>query len=425
MKINIKGKKPLYGSVNIYGAKNSFLQVIAACCISDNLIELKNIPLILDSLEKIDCLKSINCEIEFIEQRYITVNAKNIQNEITHIFTMRTAWYLFGPLLGRHKKCILPYPQGDKIGVRKVNFYLDILEKMNVQYELKDKYIIAETTELKAIDYHLPIPSNGVTVFMLLMATMANGISTIYNASIEPEVRSLCIFLHKIGVDLNGIGTNKITIHGTNHKAYKIEKKIDFSIITDRIQAATYLIMALITEGKITINGHDLINLLGDFLEYLLDLGGVLNISKNKITIFSEKNMILEKDYKVDTNFFPHDCHTDILPVLIPLLCLKTENAIVEESIYENRFQYVPELVKLGAQISIIDKKLYIKKINQFHGAIVEGNDIRGTTALLLAALNASEPTKLIYFFHTERGYDNFVNNLINLGADIEIISER
>lgn len=422
MDILVDGGNELWGTVDINGAKNAILPLLAACILTDKNVILKNIALIEDCTDKIHLLEYLGSRVKYIGQRCILVNTKDLGYDCNISTKIRTSTLLLGALLGRFKKCVVPVPGGDKIGSRNIDMHLDALRKMGAVIEVIDNFIYAEAKQMQGIEYTLRFPSVGATQNIVIAASMAKGATVLNNAAMEPEIKSLCLFLQMIGVKIEGIGSQKLVIHGSDHKLYQEVDEVEFTVIPDRIQAVTYLLLPLITGGEITINCPRIIESLGRTMQYLVDVGCKIVCSRDSLTASYYKP---RKICNLSTGVFP-ELFTDVQPQFVTAMCLNADSGSMLESLYNGRFGYIQELVKMGAQIEIKDNHLItFKKIPNFrpHQNVV-ARDIRAGAAVVMAALNANGKTRIVNQYQIERGYDNFFNKLSALGADIQLVME-
>lgn len=425
MNLRINGGNKVNGELSISGSKNDFLPIITACCLTDTEVLLNNIPLIEDFYDKVEMVKGMGASVVFEKTRTIKVNTKDIIPEISQNNRIRTSILFSGVLLGRFGYCRIPYPKGDKIGARNTNFHFDALTQMGAAFTFFENYFEAKTDKLIGVEYTLPFASVGATQNILMAASIAHGTTVINNAAMEPEIISLCNFLIKIGVKIKGVGQSRITITGSNGKIYSNLDTISYSIICDRLQAATYLIAAAMTDGKVTIFGNDLIFTLGSLLNYLVNLGMELTCGENFITCES-KPLSQLKDMEISTNIFP-GLATDLQPLLVPLLAKRSNFAILSDMIFDNRFQYIYELNKMGGDFILQDKNtLFVYHIDQFsaHKGLI-AQDIRCGASILLAAINAKDQSKILNSYQIYRGYDNLIENFSQIGVDINIDYEE
>lgn len=429
MYCKIKGGLSLNGDVSVFGAKNEALKLFVASCITSGDIILHNIPLIEDVYEKISLLESMNVKIQYVNQRSLYINSENMIPECPLQFTrIRTSINLLGLLLGRFGYCVIPVPHGDKIGSRKLDMHIDALEQMGAKICIDNGIITAEVPNkiLRPIEYTLKFQSMGATENIIMAAVFANGTTIINNASIEPEVKNLCLFINNLGKKIEGIGTSRLIIHGSSDI---ITKSMEYIIQSDRMQIMTYMLLPLMTPNtNIAINYKGQTNF-GEFLHYVLKLGLNINIDSNQIICSKSKIYNTTNNYdSITTGVFPL-FHTDILPPFVTALCINSYHTLVTDYIYDNRFSgYINELRKMNANIIPINSnQIEVKQIIEFQQTndTLFINDIRCGPTLLLAALNCNGVTKIGNFQQCERGYENIIHNLQKIGAKISINYEN
>jgi UDP-N-acetylglucosamine 1-carboxyvinyltransferase len=418
-RLYIKGKKNISGEVFIYGAKNSILPLLAASYLTKNKVVFANIPIIEDCLEKINCMKKNGAEIEFLEERVIEIKAKNINNYFNPS-SIRTLILFLGPILNRLQNAKIPFPMGDKIGFRNINYHIDLLEKMGAKFTYDEGFIYASCENcLQAIGYTLDFPSVGATQQFILSAAIANGISILNNAAVEPEIKELCDFLTLMNLKIQGIGSSKLVIHGTGGKLLNHKKIYNYTLNSDRLQAVTYLLMPLLNGGEIHVEGKNLIENLGHVLHDLCDLGAEITLQKNKIKLLYKENKKINY-FEIKTGVFPQ-FNTDYQPLFAPVLCLRAHKSKISDYIFSERFKYVTELNKMSSKINFINNNsIEILGIEQFSGQKnLISWDIRAGAAVLLACLSTNEESEISNTYQIFRGYDNLLINLNSL--DIEI----
>jgi UDP-N-acetylglucosamine 1-carboxyvinyltransferase len=415
----VNGNKPLTGEIEITGAKNDILKLIIASTITNGDVILNNVPFIEDIYEKVHLLNELKVNVQYIKNNSLILNSSNIVPSFDFNCRLRTGSLFAGILLGRFGFCSIPMPAGDRIGSRNIDMHLDLLEKMQttitsnnniLHFQLKHK-------RLQAIEYTFRFQSVGATENGIFAACFAEGTTVLNNSAIEPEIVNLCLFLKKLGVNINGIGTSRITIEGKE----SYNNSVEYSAINDRIQLMTYMLLPIIvSNSEVKIVSNDFEHM-GEFLSIVLKLGIELAFRDNYV-ICSRKSNKKIPFIEVETKPFPF-LATDIQPILAVALSLACEKSVLYENIYDNRFGYIEELNKMGGKItkhSLNNKEfIQIEGIDQFHGSKVFINDLRAGAALLFAALNAKEESTIVNVYHLNRGYDNIIGNLQHLGANI------
>ena len=413
-KLVINGEQTLTGTVNISGAKNSAVALIPASIMSDGIVELENIPNISDIEALDEILEYLNVRVTR-KDSYIKIDPTKLENkEIPELISkkLRASYYFMSALLAKYKKVEMYFPGGCNIGSRPIDQTLKSFKLLGAKViEENNKYIIT-AERLIGNDIYLDMPSVGATINAMLVATKADGLTTIYNAAKEPEIVSVATFLNQMGANINGAGTSQIEIVGVN------ELKGCFTeVIPDRIEAGTYLIAGALVGSNLTIN-NVIPNHLESLINKLLDMGVSLKINKDSITVSAISNL---KSAKIKTLGYP-GFPTDLQQIMTVLLTQATGLSIVEETIYENRFNNVKYLNQMGANINIEGKKIFISGPTKLKGAMVEATDLRAGACMVLAGLVAHGTTTITNVEHILRGYENIVGKLESIGAKIELL---
>jgi len=415
--LKIKHSPKLKGSVQISGAKNSALPVIAASILSKNNFYLDNVPEVADVKTLLKLLKNLGAEFEFNKNSLI-INTKNINNT-TAVYeivkTMRASILVLGPLLARFKDCKVSLPGGCAIGARPVDLHLKALNLMGADIKIENGYIHAKGN-LKGTDIIFDKITVTGTENIIMAAALAKGKTRIINAAKEPEIIQLCEIIKNAGINIKGIGSDEITIYGTEGELLEFKKE---SIIPDRIEAGTYLAAGAITNSKITIE-----NIIPEHLEGILvkfkEMGFNFEINNNKITIIPAKEINAINLITSEYPGFPTDMQAQIMAISTQAKGV----SIIEEKLFENRFMHAQELNRLGADISINGKIANVKGPSTLFGADVMATDLRASSALILAALVAKGETNIHRIYHLFRGYENLTQKFKTLGADMKILEE-
>lgn len=409
----ITGGNKLNGEVEISGAKNATLGILAATILCDEEVIIENVPNVRDTNIMIDALIELGAEVKFISRNIISVNAKNVskcelsKEEFNHL---RASYYFVGSLLGRHKKAKVVLPGGCNIGARPINLHLKGFNALGANAEIKNGYILAEASNLKGSNIYLDIVSVGATINIMLAAVLSEGTTIIENVAKEPHVVDIANFLNSMGANIKGAGTDIIRIKGVK----KLHSS-NYAIIPDQIEAGTYMTLAAITSGDITIK-----NVIPKHLESitakLLDMG-------NNVIIYDEAVRVIGADRQLPTSIktmpypgFP----TDLQPQIACTLSIAKGDSTITESIFENRFKYVSEIKKMGAVIEVNGSILNITGVDKLKGSNLIAPDLRAGAALVLAALSAEGVSTVENTEFIERGYENFVEKLQDLNADIK-----
>ena len=414
-KIKIEGRNTLSGTINISGAKNSAVALIPASILCDEVVKISNVPNIsdIDSLEEI--LLHLNAKIDR-NKDIVTIDSSNIENKKIHedlSNKLRASYYFMGALLGKFKKVDMYFPGGCSIGERPINLHLKGFEKLGATIKEEGNHFIIEADNLVGNKIYLDVPSVGATINIMLAAVKAKGKTTIENAAKEPEIVNVATLLNNMGAKIKGVGTNVITIYGVNylHSCFH-------EVIPDRIEAGTYLIIGALLGDKLKIN-----NIIPSHVESLtskLKEAGV----KMKI---NDDNIIISKSDKykpidIETLVFP-GFPTDLQQIMIPFLTQCDGISSVRETIYENRFKNITDTVRMGADISVRDNKLaIIKGKTDLVGCEVTATDLRGGASMMVCGLIAEGITIIDNIHYIERGYDNIIKKLNDVGAKIELI---
>ena len=415
-KIRIEGGHELSGTIDVSGAKNSVVALIPAAILCDETVTISNVPNItdVDDLERI--LVHLNAKIER-ETGKVTINSSEIINkEITEDLSkkLRASYYFMGALLGKFNKVEMYFPGGCAIGARPINLHLKGFELLGAKVTEEGNHFTIEAEKLKGNTIYLDFPSVGATINIMLAAVKAKGKTIIDNAAEEPEIANIATFLNNMGAKIKGAGTSTITITGVKYLHHSFHE-----VIPDRIEAGTYLVIASLLGKNLKIN-----NMIPNHLEALIaklkECGVEMDIGLDYVTI----NKV--KDYRgtdIKTLVYP-GFPTDLQQIMSSFLTQCKGRSVIEETIWENRFQNLLELEKMGAQVKIRqdNRKAYIKGKTPLHGADVNATDLRGGASLLVAGLIAEGITTIDNISYILRGYDNIVEKLTNVGAKIEII---
>ena len=411
--IKINGGNILSGNINISGAKNSAVALIPAAILSDGEVTIDNIPQISDIDALNEILEYLGASVEQNGSRMI-INPKSINNkEIPENISskLRASYYFMSALLGKYKKVEMYFPGGCSIGTRPIDQTLKAFRILGASVkEDGNKYTIT-AEELVGGRIYLDMPSVGATINTMLASVLAHGITIIENAAKEPEIVSVATFLNNMGAKIRGAGTSYITIEGVSKLGSCFTE-----VIPDRIEAGTYIIAGALLGKNLTVS-----NIIPSHVDALLsklkDMGCDLIIGDDYVTISRVDSL---KPVHVKTLGYP-GFPTDLQQPFTVLLALANGTSTLEETIYENRFKNVPYLVKMGADIKIVDKKLYINGVSSLNGESVVATDLRAGACMILAGLVAKGTTTITSIEHVLRGYENIIVKLQNVGAKIEL----
>ncbi|WP_341819355.1 UDP-N-acetylglucosamine 1-carboxyvinyltransferase [Wolbachia endosymbiont (group A) of Brachyopa scutellaris] len=415
--------KPLVGKIKINGSKNAVLPIMAASLLSSSPVILHNVPDLIDVHLMSKLLESLGAEVNFMHNKNykanhtLKIDCSNINNHVMPYKTaskLRTSFLILGPMLSRFGKARTAFPGGCNIGKRPVDMHIKALEEMGAKIEIDGYNIIATVKgKLQGKEITFEKISVGATENVIMAATFAEGVTTINNAATEPEVLDLIDFLKKMGADIE-IDNTKVIITGVEALNGCVHK-----IIPDRIEAGTYALAAIITGGKLELEGINLsdIRCITNELE---TIGAMVELYDGGIVI-SRKNGSI-KSANVATDPYPN-FPSDMQPQLMSAMCIADGISVIEENIFENRFTHADELRKLGANISIEKSKATISGIKSLSGANLYATDLRSTAALVLASLIAGGETIINNSHHLWRGYEAMHEKLNSCGADISISS--
>ena len=411
--IKINGGHTLSGTIEISGAKNSAVALVPASILSDDIVNIDNIPNISD----IDALNDIliflgakvyrNDGIMKIDSSSI-IN-KEIPKEISS--KLRASYYFMAALLGKYKKVEMYFPGGCNIGSRPIDQTLKAFEALGAKVEEKDNKYSITAEELLGNDVYLDMPSVGATINTMLVGVKATGKTIIHNAAKEPEIVSVATFLNNMGAKIIGAGTNKITITGVENLSGCFTE-----VIPDRIEAGTYLIAGALIGNDLTIK-NIIPSHIDSLTSKLKEMGVKLKIGKDYITVSKPETL---KPVNVKTQGYP-GFPTDLQQPITVLLTQCNGTSSLEETIYENRFQNVEYLNKMGANIEIMGRKIKITGSTQLSGETVTATDLRAGACLILAGLIATGDTTINSIEHVLRGYENILEKLSNVGAKITL----
>ena len=414
-KIRINGKADLQGSINIPGSKNASLPIMVSCLLSNEDLQIKNVPDLQDIKSMIQLLK--NFGVSILENKdTLTLNASNLENNTADydvVRKMRASVLVLGPLLARFKKAIISLPGGCAIGTRPIDIHLNALEKLGVNFEIKNGFIYGIVKErLNGALVNLSFPSVGATENLIMAACTAKGITMINNAAKEPEIIDLCKSLNSMGANISNAGSGSIKIIGVKKLI-----KSEHTVMSDRIVAGTYILAGVMTNKKFTINGFNK-NDLRSLIEVLIRMKANLKIKDNSITTLPSKKLI-----GIDIQTAPYPGFpTDLQAQIMALMCIAKGPSTIVEKIFENRFMHVAELNRLGANIRIINDTAHIEGDIKFKGAQVMASDLRASVSLVLAALCAEGDTIVNRVYHLDRGYEKIE---LTLGSCGPIISRE
>lgn len=408
----VNGGNALFGSVNIQTAKNSVLPILAASVLTDERIVVRNVPAITDVNNMVKILSCLGCRASFVKNDIVIDASASDCCEIPSVLAreLRSSVFLLGSVISRFRKAKIAYPGGCDIGLRPVDLHLNGLKRLGVKITEANGYISCECDKLTGDEIMLDCPSVGATENIMLAAVKAEGTTVIKNAAREPEIEDLQNFLNKTGAKITGAGSGTIRIDGV--------KKLcgcEYQPIPDRIEAGTFLIGAAMCGGEITVDGAYPENI-SSLIHKLTENGCKININNDKIILENHRTLASVKS--VETRPYP-GFPTDLQAQYTALCCVCSGHSIITENLFETRFKYVPELRKMGADATVIDRNAFVRGVERLKGATVVACDLRGGAALVLAALAADGSSEVLDISHIDRGYGAFEYKFRMLGADI------
>lgn len=409
----IRGGNPLVGEVEIGGAKNAALPIIAASTMTDETVHIENLPDVRDTNVLLEAMQDIGVLINRDERHKVTVNAAQINSLLVdgdNIRKIRASYYFLGALLAKYKRAQVALPGGCDIGCRAIDQHIKGFRALGAEVKIEYGLIKAQAEHLKGSHIYMDVVSVGATINVMMVAALAEGQTIIENAAKEPHVVDLANFLNSMGANIKGAGTDVIRIKGVTHL-----HGTDYAIIPDQIEAGTFMFAAAITKGDITVK-----NVIPKHLESitakLLELGCEIEESDDAVRVVAAKPL---RHTHVKTLPYP-GFPTDMQPQITVALALSNGTSIVTESIFENRFKYVDELTRMGASIKVEGNTAIVDGVGKYTGARISAPDLRAGAALVLAALSAEGCSVVEEVHYIERGYEDFHLKLQLLGAQIE-----
>lgn len=410
--IQIIGSKKLNGTIQVSGAKNAVLKQMILPILSEGKYKIENVPDIADVYYMQEVLDVLGIASKLTDKSLVIDSPSNISVEAPYevVQKMRASIIVLGPLLARKGEAKIAFPGGDQLGPRPVKMHIEALEKMGANFDLDHGVLIGKTDGLKGVEINLPYASVGATENTLLAAVLADGTTTIENAAREPEVVDLVKMLKNMGAQIEGEGTSEIIVHGVDKL-----KSTNHKVIGDRVVAGTYLAAFLATGGAGVVKGVDH-NCLPMEIKKFQEMGAVLNISDDSIEIESPQEI---SSIEISTLPFP-GIATDLQPIFGACLLKSNGTSIITENVYDQRFQWIPEVQRMGADIQTGWQHAMIKGVKELSGAPVNSTDIRTGASLIIASLQAEGESLITGIDHIERGYENIVDLLSSVGSEIQ-----
>lgn len=409
----IKGGAPLVGEVEIGGAKNAALAILAAATMSDETVLIENVPDVRDTNVLLQAMQSIGVIVERVDRHTVRINGANISSLVVEddfIKKIRASYYFLGALLGKYKKAEVVLPGGCDIGCRAIDQHIKGFKALGAEVKIAHGLISAQAEQLKGSHIYFDGVTVGGTINVMMAASMADGQTIIENAAKEPHVVDLANFLNSMGANIKGAGTDIIRIKGVSRL-----HKTEYAIIPDQIEAGTFMFAAAVTKGDVTVK-----NVIPKHLESisakLQEIGCELEESDDAVRVVASRRLSHTQVKTLPYPGFP----TDMQPQIAVTLGLSSGMSIVKETIFENRFKYVDELTRMGANIQVEGNTAIIDGVTKYTGARITAPDLRAGAALVMAGLAAEGITIIDEIRYIERGYEDFPQKLQNLGAQIE-----
>ena len=413
----IRGGKPLYGEIEISGAKNAAVAIIPAALLVDGVCRIENIPQISDVTLILSILQDLGAHVRTINRTTVEIDCSHIHNgpvAESPARNIRASYYLIGALLGRFGRAEVPMPGGCDFGVRPIDQHIKGFVAMGADVDVTGGYVHAscQQARMKGAQVYLDIVSVGATMNIMLAAVLAEGMTVIENAAREPHIVDLANFLNSMGANIMGAGTDVIKIRGVDHLGGG-----SYSIIPDQIEAGTYMAAVTATGGEVRIT-----NVIPKHLECitakLLEMGAEVEEFDDSVLVRRTGELHRTNVKTMPYPGFP----TDMQPQIAAVLCLAKGTSVLTEGVWDNRYRYVGEFRRLGAQIQVDGKIAIIEGVDHFTGASIQACDLRAGAAMVIAGLAAHGTTEVARIHHIERGYEDIVRKLSGVGADIRVV---
>ena len=414
----IKGGNPLVGEVEIGGAKNAALAILAAAIMTDETVLIDNLPDVNDINVLLEAIQGIGAMVQRVDRHTVKINGSAITDfniEYDYIKKIRASYYLLGAMLGKYKRAEVALPGGCNIGSRPIDQHLKGFRALGADVDIEHGKIVAEAEHLRGTHLYFDVVSVGATINVMMAAAMADGLTIMENVAKEPHVVDVANFLNSMGANIRGAGTDVIKIRGV-----KSLHKTEYSIIPDQIEAGTFMFAAAATKGDVTV-----LNVIPKHLDAtiskLVDIGCEVEEFDDAVRVVAKNRL---RSTQVKTLPYP-GYPTDMQPQIGVVLALAQGTSTITESIFENRFKYLDELARMGAVIKVEGNSATIEGVEKFSGARVSAPDLRAGAALCIAGLATDGITIVDDIVYIQRGYENFEDKLRSLGAEIERVSNE
>ena len=411
----IKGGNPLVGEVEIGGAKNAALAILAAAIMTDETVLIDNLPDVNDINVMLEAIEGIGAMVERIDRHTVKINGGTITDFNIDYEKIRASYYLLGAMLGKYKKAEVALPGGCNIGSRPIDQHLKGFRALGADVDIEHGKIVAEADVLKGTHLYFDVVSVGATINVMMTAAMADGMTIMENVAKEPHVVDVANFLNSMGANIRGAGTDVIKIRGV-----KTLHKTEYSIIPDQIEAGTFMFAAAATKGDVTVT-NVIPKHLDATISKLIDIGCEVEELDDAVRVVAKGRL---KSTQVKTLPYP-GYPTDMQPQIGVVLALASGTSTITESIFENRFKYLDELARMGANIKVEGNSATIEGVEKFSGARVSAPDLRAGAALCIAGLATDGITIVDDIVYIQRGYERFEEKLRSLGGTIERVSSE
>jgi len=417
-KLVVKGPTPLKGEVTISGAKNSAVAILPATLLIDGVCTIENLPNISDIKISCEILEKLGAKITWNNKNSITIDTTNINTtkaplDLTSKF--RASYYLIGAMLSRKGEIEVGMPGGCKLGARPIDQHIKGFERLGATVTVEKGTISAKAKKLTGNSIYMDIVSVGATINVMLSAVLAKGTTTIDNAAKEPHIVDVANFLNTMGADIRGAGTDMIKINGVE----KLSGNATYSVVPDQIEAGTFMLAAVATRGDITLK-NCITKHLESITAKIIEVGGKVEDHGDSIRVWCN-----QRPQKANIKTLPYPGFpTDLQPQMGVVLSIADGASIINESIWESRFQYTAELNKMGAKITAQGKTAVFEGVNELTAAPVYATDLRAGAALIIAGVMAKGKTEIYNLNHIDRGYENIEEKFRKLGAKIERVNE-
>ena len=418
-KLVITGKTPLKGEVVISGAKNAAVAIIPATLLINGVCKIENLPNISDVKLYCDILQELGAIITWDSEHEITIDTRNIDSHKVPLDTtrkFRASYYLLGALLGRCKHAQVSSPGGCNLGARPIDQHIKCFEALGAHVDVSNGKITATTKKLKGTSVYMDVVSVGATINAMLASVLAEGTTIIDNAAKEPHIVDVANFLNTMGADIRGAGTDIIKVHGVK----ELKGNATYSIVPDQIEAGTFMIAAVASKGDIIIK-NCITKHLESIIAKIVEVGGNVDANGDHLRVWYDKRTRKANIKTLPYPGFP----TDLQPQIGVLLSISEGTSIINESIWESRFQYTVELNKMGAHITAQGKTAVFEGVKGLTAAPVYASDLRAGAALIIAGIIANGKTEIYNLNHIDRGYENIEEKFRKLGAKIERVVEE